>query len=229
MRLIFSFVLAAFLVASVGQCDAMISVGELSKEEAGKLGITMKHRKNGDAGEMVWLEFKKEGFLEAFNDVELRISDAKKKSMVSAMLRQCPVVHGQPDDLLSCSFAQSIESLEPNARRIANGESKGKLGEYDTYGSVVLDDKIRAEFINEVVASTSIPSTPKMGFCWSPRHAIVIVKEGTPDFAIYICYECDGMKLKFKGEGVHFLPPRNLKREMNEIFDHNGIERSSKR
>ena len=42
-------------------------MGDLSKEEAKELGITMKHRKNGDAGVKVWLQFKKEGFLEKFS------------------------------------------------------------------------------------------------------------------------------------------------------------------
>ena len=41
-------------------CAAMISVGNLSKEQAARLGITMKHQANGDAGEMIWLEFKQE-------------------------------------------------------------------------------------------------------------------------------------------------------------------------
>lgn len=64
-----------FVVPS--QCFAMISVGTLSQEQAREYGITMHHRKNGDAGVQVWLEFKKVGFLEKFSYCELRMKDRK--------------------------------------------------------------------------------------------------------------------------------------------------------
>ncbi|MEW6158186.1 MAG: hypothetical protein AB1813_12180 [Verrucomicrobiota bacterium] len=83
----------------------MISVGHLSKAEAEKLGITMKHRKNGDAGVMVWLEFKKEGFLEKFSYAEFQMHDGKGKHVVSAMLQPRPVVHAQPKDIVSVAFS----------------------------------------------------------------------------------------------------------------------------
>jgi hypothetical protein len=52
----------------------MISVGVLTKEKAeAKYGITMHARKNGDAGNKVWLQFKKEGWLEKSTYAELRM------------------------------------------------------------------------------------------------------------------------------------------------------------
>ena len=107
----------------------MISVGHLSKEQAAELGITMKHRTNGDAGVMVWLEFKKEGFLEAFTYAELQVTDAKGKHLVSARLQPHPVVYGQPKEIVSVAFSADPAQLENCAFMIvAYGSSRGDVG-----------------------------------------------------------------------------------------------------
>ena len=90
---------------------ALISVGVLSKEKAEELGIRMKSRKNGDAGVMVWLEFRKGGFLEKLSYTELRMTDAKGKHLVSARLQPRQVVHGQSEDLMTVSFSANPAQL----------------------------------------------------------------------------------------------------------------------
>ena len=120
--------LILLLIATI-PCFAMISVGYLSKEQAKELGITMKHRTNGDAGVMVWLEFKKEGFLEKFSYAELRMKDAKGKHLVSAMLQPRPVVHGQPTEIVSVAFSADPAQLENCAFMVvAYGSSRGDVG-----------------------------------------------------------------------------------------------------
>lgn len=118
-----------FLFLATLPCSAMISVGFLSKEQATELGITMKHRTNGEAGVMVWLEFKKEGFLEKFTYAELRMQDANGKHLVSAMLQPRPVVHGQLADIVSVAFSADPAQLENCAFMIvAYGSSRGDVG-----------------------------------------------------------------------------------------------------
>ena len=108
---------------------AEISVGLLSKKQAAELGITMKHRANRDAGVMVWLEFKKEGFLEKFSYAELRRKDAKGKHHLSARLQPRPVVDGQPADIVSVAFSADPAELENCAFMIvAYGSSRGDVG-----------------------------------------------------------------------------------------------------
>ena len=117
------------LLLATRPCFSMISVGYLSKAQAKELGITMKHRPNGDAGVMVWLEFKKEGFLEKFSYAELRMKDAKGKHLVSAMLQPRPVVHGQPPEIMSVAFSADPAQLESCAFMIvAYGSSRGDVG-----------------------------------------------------------------------------------------------------
>jgi len=120
--------LIPLLVATL-PCFAMISVGNLSKEEAAKLGITMQHRQNGDAGVMVWLEFKKEGFLEKFTYAELQLKDARGKHLLSARLQPHPVVYGQPTEVVSVAFSADPAQLENCAFMIvAYGSSRGDVG-----------------------------------------------------------------------------------------------------
>jgi hypothetical protein len=120
--------LIALVLASL-PCLAMISVGSLSKAQAAELGITMKHRPNGDAGVMVWLEFKKQGFLEAFTYAELRMNDAKGKHLLSAMLQPRPVVHDQPPAIVSVAFSADPAQLKHCAFMIvAYGSSRGDVG-----------------------------------------------------------------------------------------------------
>jgi len=118
-----------FLVLASIPCFAMISVGHLSKVQAAELGITMKHRANGDAGVMVWLEFKRESFLEKFTYAELQVNDAKGKHLVSARLQPNPVDHGQPKDIVSVAFSADPAQLENCAFMIvAYGSSRGDVG-----------------------------------------------------------------------------------------------------
>lgn len=111
-------------------CFAMISVGPMSKEEAGKLGIVMKSRPNGDAGTMVWVEFKKTDFLANFTYAELEIADAAGKQRISVKLLPNPVVHGQPADVISVAFSAEPEELQHcSIMLVAYGSNRGDVGE----------------------------------------------------------------------------------------------------
>jgi hypothetical protein len=89
----------------------------------------VKHRMNGDAGVMVWLEFKKEGFLEKFTYAELRMQDATGKHLVSARLQPHPVVYAQPRDIVSVAFSGDPAQLENSAfMLVAYGSSRGDVG-----------------------------------------------------------------------------------------------------
>lgn len=121
-------VLISLVMATVS-CFAMISVGHLSNEQATELGITMKHRTNGDTGVMVWLEFKKEGFLEKFTYAELQMQDEKGKHLVSARLQPVPVVHGRPGEVVSVGFSADPAQLERcSFMVVAYGSSRGDVG-----------------------------------------------------------------------------------------------------
>lgn len=111
---------------------AMIDVGTLTKEKAKeKYGITMHARKNGDAGVMVWLEFKKEGWLEKFTYAELRMKDSKGKHVLSARLQPNPVKHGQSNDIASVSFSADSEQLaQCSFLVVCYGSSEGDVGYY---------------------------------------------------------------------------------------------------
>ena len=90
----------------------MISLGTLDKEKAAKMEIVMKSRSNGDAGVMVWLEFKFEGVLEKFTYAELRMDDDEGNHQLSAMLRVNPVHHKQPKDVTSVAFSADPAQLK---------------------------------------------------------------------------------------------------------------------
>ena len=90
----------------------MISVGVLTKEAAKeKYGITMHAHKNGDAGIKVWLQFKKEGWLEKFTYTELRVEDNQGKHMISARLQPNPVHHRQSQDITTVAFSAEADQL----------------------------------------------------------------------------------------------------------------------
>lgn len=110
----------------------MISVGDLNKETAKeKYGITMHARKNGDAGMKVWLEFKKEGWLEKFTYAELRMVDARGKHLVSAQLQPNPVHHRQPKDITSVAFSADVEQLSQcSFLVVCYGSKEGDVGYY---------------------------------------------------------------------------------------------------
>jgi hypothetical protein len=121
--------LLLLLLAVTLPCSAMISVGFLTPKEAKELGVVLKHRPNGDAGEMVWLEFKKEGFFEKLTYCELQVTDAKGKHLVSARLEPHPVNHGQPADVISVSFSADPAELERcSIMLVAYGSTKGDVG-----------------------------------------------------------------------------------------------------
>jgi hypothetical protein len=129
MKALLSFCgLVSFFIATVPSF-AEISVGNLTKQKAAELGITLHHRGNGDAGVMVWLEFKKEGFLEKFTYAEFRMQDEKGKHLVSARLQPHPVKAGQPAEVVSFAFSADPAQLERCAFMIvAYGSSRGDVG-----------------------------------------------------------------------------------------------------
>jgi len=109
--------------------SALIEISELTSTEAKKLGISVQHRNNGDAGVMVWVEFKKEGALKAFAYCEFQMKDANGKHVVSAMLQPRPVVHGQPEELTSVSFSAELSWLPHCAFLIVtSGSGRGGVG-----------------------------------------------------------------------------------------------------
>jgi len=119
----------SFLMLFPKTCSAMISVGDLSKKQAEELGITMHHRKNGDAGVKVWMEFEKVGILDKFSYCELRMDDTRGRHLLSAKLQPRPIVHGQPKETVSVAFSASPAQLENCAFMIvAYGSSEGDVG-----------------------------------------------------------------------------------------------------
>jgi hypothetical protein len=108
----------------------MISIGDLTKETAKeKYGITMHARKNGDAGIKVWLEFKKEGWLEKFTYAELRMEDAGGKHVLSAQLKPNPVHHRQAKDITTVAFSAAAEQLgQCSFLVVCYGSNEGDVG-----------------------------------------------------------------------------------------------------
>jgi hypothetical protein len=119
-----------FTAATSSVCLAMISIGPLSKIKAKeKYGITMHARQNGDAGIMVWLEFKKKGWLEKFTYAELEMTDEKGKHLISAKLQPNPIHHRQAEDLTTVSFSADPSQL-PRCRFlvVCYGSNEGDVG-----------------------------------------------------------------------------------------------------
>jgi hypothetical protein len=110
----------------------MISVGVLEKETAKeKYGITMHARKNGDAGVKVWLEFKKEGWLEKFTYAELQVGDDEGKHFISAMLQPNPVHHRQSKDITTVAFSADADRLaQCSFLVVCYGSNEGDVGYY---------------------------------------------------------------------------------------------------
>ena len=110
----------------------MISVGFLTKESAKeKYGITMHARRNGDAGIKVWLEFKKEGWLEKFTYAELRMEDVRGKHLISARLQPNPVHHRQSKDITTVAFSADADRLEQcSFLVVCYGSNEGDVGYY---------------------------------------------------------------------------------------------------
>ena len=113
-------------------CFALISVGVLTKEKAKeKYGITMHARKNGDAGIKVWLQFKREGWLEKFTYAELRMKDGEGKQLLSAQLQPNPAHHRQPKDITTIAFSADADQLEQcSFLVVCYGSNEGDVGYY---------------------------------------------------------------------------------------------------
>lgn len=91
----------------------------------------MHARANGDAGVMVWLEFKKEGWLEKFSYAEFRIKDSDERHLVSAKLLPHPAKHGQSNDVVSVSFSADSKHLaQCSFLVVCYGSSEGDVGYY---------------------------------------------------------------------------------------------------
>jgi hypothetical protein len=71
----------------------------------------MHARKHGEAGIKVWLQFKKEGWLEKFTYAELRMVDDRGKHLVSANLQPNPVDHRQSKDITTAAFSANADEL----------------------------------------------------------------------------------------------------------------------
>ena len=103
----------SFTLLTANQCFASISVGTLDKQSAmEKYGITMHASSNGDAGIKVWLEFKKEGWLEKLSYVELVMNNPEGKHIISAKLQPNPMNHRQPEDVTTVAFSAAAEQLK---------------------------------------------------------------------------------------------------------------------
>lgn len=91
----------------------------------------MHARKNGDAGIKVWLQFKKEGWLEKFTYAELRMKDNRGKYMVSAKLQPNPAHHRQPKDVTTVAFSADADQLSQcSFLVVCYGSNEGDVGYY---------------------------------------------------------------------------------------------------
>lgn len=87
MKTLLKISVTSFLfIAASSHCFALMMIADVSKERAKEMGVTMRSKKNGDAGVAVWLEFKTQGALKKFVRVELRMT-AGGKHLVSAPLQ----------------------------------------------------------------------------------------------------------------------------------------------
>ena len=119
------------VVLMTNPSSADISFGVLTQEAAkDKYGITMHTRKNGDAGIKVWLQFKKEGWLEKFTYAELRMED-RGKHIVSARLQPNPVHYRQSKDITTVSFSAASDQLaQCSFFVVCYGSNEGDVGYY---------------------------------------------------------------------------------------------------
>ena len=78
------------MLIAPGTCLAEMLIADVSREEAKGMGVTMRSRKNGDAGVEVRLEFKKSGQLKDFKRVELQIGEGKDRIMSASLLPAQP-------------------------------------------------------------------------------------------------------------------------------------------
>ncbi len=117
------------LLITAHPCFALIDVGYLTREKASEFGIQVRQRPNGDAGVMVWVEFRKKGFLEAFTYAEFQMTDAKGRHLVSTRIQPHPVEPGQPNDLLTVAFSAQPDQLQHcSILLVAYGSRLGDVG-----------------------------------------------------------------------------------------------------
>jgi hypothetical protein len=87
MKTLFTLLSVVFLLcAGRTQCQAMISVEDVSQARARELGVTFRTHTNGQAGMQVWMEFKLKGELQKITYVELQVGDGPER-IASAHLR----------------------------------------------------------------------------------------------------------------------------------------------
>jgi hypothetical protein len=110
----------------------IIDIGFLTKQQAkDKYGITMHARANGDAGIKVWLQFKKQGWLENFTYAELELVDERGKHRISAMLRPNAVHHRQDPDVTTVAFSAAADELAHcRFLVVCYGSNEGDVGYY---------------------------------------------------------------------------------------------------
>jgi hypothetical protein len=110
----------------------LIEIGVLNKEKAKeKYGITMHARKNGDAGIKVWLEFKKQGWLEKFTYAELQLNDVQGKYLLSAQLQANPSHHRRPEVTTVVAFSAEPSQLKQcTFLVVCYGSNEGDVGYY---------------------------------------------------------------------------------------------------
>jgi hypothetical protein len=79
----------------------------------------------------VWLEFKKEGWLEKFSYAELSMKDAQGKHLLSAQLQPNPAHHRQSKDITSVAFSADADQLNQcSFLVVCYGSNEGDVGYY---------------------------------------------------------------------------------------------------
>lgn len=131
-RLIVGLLGCCIVTSFANSSFAEITVGTLTKDKANeKYGITMHARRNGDAGIKVWIEFKKEGWLEKFTYAELRMASPKGDHVVSAQLQPNPAHHRQPKDVTTVAFSVARQQIaQCSFLVVCYGSSEGDVGYY---------------------------------------------------------------------------------------------------
>ena len=117
------------LLITAHPCFALIDVGYLTREKASEFRIQVRQRPNGDAGVLVWVEFRKQGFLEAFTYAEFQMTDAKGRNLASTRIQPHPVGPNQPSDRLTVAFSAQPDQLQHcSILLVAYGSRLGDVG-----------------------------------------------------------------------------------------------------
>ncbi|HTL17072.1 MAG TPA: hypothetical protein VL793_07535 [Patescibacteria group bacterium] len=70
--------------------SAMMGIAALTKEQAQAMGITVRSEKNGEAGVLLWLEFKASGKFATFRRVELQVGEGEGRIVSAALMPERP-------------------------------------------------------------------------------------------------------------------------------------------